>query len=176
MTSISLDLNDPRSELVGEVMANKTCRRILSALSEKELTQAEIATHLGAGMSTVDYAVKKLIAAGLIETYKSFFSSKGKKVVAYRVAHKRIIISPRPIVKGVLPALGITALIAFGIKLFQTPTTLTNSKSVSLEASGTMADSTLYTILEQAPQSWAWFFIGACVALIIFLLWNWERK
>src|SRR3989344_9293576 len=104
-SSINIDLDDPRTGLVAEALANKTCVKILSLLAEHELREVDIAKKLELPINTVEYNLNKLINSGLIEKSKIFFwSVKGKKTPTYKVANRKIIISPKRIIKGVVPA------------------------------------------------------------------------
>jgi len=99
---INFDVDDPRASAIAEVMANKTCKKILSLLTEKDMSVSEIANNLNMPLNTIDYNVKKLVEAGLIEPIKSvFWSVKGKRIPVYKISNKKILISPRKI--GVMP-------------------------------------------------------------------------
>lgn len=93
---LMLDLNDPRSSKVAEVIANKTCKKILGLLAERELSETDISRELTLPINTVGYNIKNLLEAGLIEKTSNFFwSTRGKKINLYRVSNKKIVISPR---------------------------------------------------------------------------------
>src|SRR3989344_3504192 len=95
--SVRIDIHDPRAAAIAEVMASKTCKRILEILAEKgEMSESEISQALGMPLNTVGYNMKKLLASGLIDKVKKFFwSIKGKRIPRYTLARKEIIISPR---------------------------------------------------------------------------------
>jgi DNA-binding transcriptional ArsR family regulator len=121
MTSsyIMIDLNDERSASVAEVLNNKTCKRMLTLLAESELSEGDIATKLKIPANTAHYNVHKLIDAGLIEQTKSvLWSVKGKKVATYKVSNKKIVISPKPILRGIVPAVIISGILTFAVKMF----------------------------------------------------------
>lgn len=93
---IELNLNDEKSAKIAEILGNKTAKKILSLLAEEELSQGDIARRLGVGLSNIDYNIKKLMDSGLIEKSSGFFwSVKGKKIPTYKLANKKIIISPK---------------------------------------------------------------------------------
>lgn len=98
--SVKIDIHDPRAAAIADVMANKTCKRILALLAERdELSESDIAQALGAPLNTVGYNMKKLVASGLVEKTKTFFwSVKGKRIPTYRLSRKEIIISPRRLI------------------------------------------------------------------------------
>src|SRR3989338_6656651 len=116
---ILMDMNDERTKKVAEVMGNATCKKIVEFLAEtKEASEKDISDALGIPINTAEYNLKKLIESGLVEKTKNFFwSVKGRKIDMYRLSNKKILISPRTFVKGVVPALIAVVLGAFGIKV-----------------------------------------------------------
>lgn len=185
--TISVDLADERIEQIAEIMGNKTCRKILAVIAEKEMSESEIAESLGIPLNTAGYNVKKLVSAGLLEKNKGFFwSVKGKKIERYSVSNKKIVISPRVGVKGVLPAVVVTGIIAVGIKLFQdlsnkyVATEGSSSASQELYAAAPLASDAARNGMEFASASSGgnivlWFLFGALAALIIVLAFNWRK-
>jgi hypothetical protein len=115
---ISLDLNDSRMKYISEIFGSESCKKILNLLAERELTETEIAKELKMPLNSVDYNVKKLVQAGLIESGSHWWSVKGKKMPSYRVSDKKIVISPKRISSSVLliPALLFGGLISLTIK------------------------------------------------------------
>lgn len=115
--SISIDLGDPRTGLVAEALSNKTCVKILDLLAYQELTASDIASKLNIPLNTTGYNLEKLIKAGLVEKSTNFFwSVKGKKTPVYRVANKKIVISPKRMITKVVPFIlvaGVLAILAF---------------------------------------------------------------
>ncbi len=184
--SIMIDLEDPKTDVIAEAISNKTAKKILFLLAEAELTESEIAEKLGVPLNTVDYTIKKLEHVGFIEKAKTFsWSPKGKAVYRYRISNKRIIISPRSMVRGVIPAVLISGLLALGIKIFfdaqQIPIAL-ESGAKSMEAiTAPVADSAIAMaqpslLISLQADPWIWFFGGALAAVIIFVIWNVWRK
>lgn len=197
-----IDIDDPRASQIAEVIANETCKKILIALAEDELNQSQISEKLSLALNTIDYNIKKLVAAGLIERVnKTFWSSKGKRIYTYRVSNKRIIISPRARIKGVLPALIASALIAGGIWVWQGASNrqeIGNTPALMKDSSGNFAGALaanseiartasdvnivnggrfmefIYSMIHD-PNAWAWFFVGAVITLLIFMMWNWVK-
>ncbi|MEK6825012.1 MAG: winged helix-turn-helix domain-containing protein [Nanoarchaeota archaeon] len=117
--SVLIDLDDPRMGVLADVLANKSSKRILSLLAESELSASEVALRLSMPLTTVDYNMKKLARAGLIEKTRSLLSSKGKLVPVYRVSEKRIVISPRRMLRGIVPAFLVSIFLALGLKLWE---------------------------------------------------------
>ena len=185
-----IDLDDERTGKIAEVISNKTSKRILISLAEEERSETEIANILKIPLNTVHYNVKKLEDAGLIEKIKGFlWSVKGKRIHKYKIVDKRIIISPKSLTRGIVPAVLISGILALGIKIFvgveQGVRAIGQDAKVVAESAGEIAVSSgvsdysgtgLYEALANAPNSWAWFLIGALTALLIFVLWNWRGK
>ena len=98
---ISFDIDDPNISKLGDVISNQTARKILDLVAEREQSASEIASKLKIPINTIGYNIEKLENVGLIEKVKSFWSVKGKKMPFYKVANRKIIISPRKQVKGI---------------------------------------------------------------------------
>ncbi|MEM2121682.1 MAG: helix-turn-helix domain-containing protein [Candidatus Woesearchaeota archaeon] len=90
-TFLVLSLDDERISKVAEVMSNKTSIRILKLLSNKSLTESEIAEQLRIPLSTVHYNIQKLLEAGLIEAKEYHYSKKGKEINHYAVSKQYVI-------------------------------------------------------------------------------------
>ena len=117
--SISIDLGDPRTSKVAEALSNKTCVKIIDLLASQELTASDISSKLGIPLNTTGYNLEKLIAAGLVEKTSNFFwSVKGKKTPVYKVANKKIIISPKRLIRNVIPFLLVAGVLAILVASF----------------------------------------------------------
>lgn len=201
---LMIDVNDERASALAEILSNKTCKKIIQLLSEKELSETEISNALKSPANTVNYNVKKLMDSGLIEKANKFWSVKGKSVSTYKISNKKILISPRPMVRGVLPVAIITGLVALGIsKLFSVASnTLNYSNDVySVSSSGAGVASGMMkvaapSIAQQAPDRvteavtsagtvvtagsgigpWAWFLLGAWISILLFVGWQVWKK
>jgi DNA-binding transcriptional ArsR family regulator len=183
--SIHIDIDDPRTGLVAEALANKTCVKILSFLAETELTAVDIAEKLHAPLNTTGYNLDKLIRAGLIEKSVNFFwSVKGKKMPTYKVANKQIIISPKRIVNGVVPAVLASGVAMMIIRQFTLRETVNGGAAVFKSFANDVGVETARTFVAETTQTsgssssvfmqvWPWFFLGAVFSLFVFFLWNW---
>ncbi len=187
-SSISIDIDDPRTGLVAEALANKTCVKILGLLAEKDLTAGDIAAHLKIPLNTTGYNLEKLIASGLIEKSTDYFwSVKGKKTPVYKVANRRIVISPKRMIKGVVPAVlisGIAAVVLRWFTMFSAPKNIGATERLADSANGVSAGaSSIATTVPEIASNvvsntsalsgvWGWFFIGALFSLIILFLWD----
>ena len=190
-SSIMIDLDDPRSARIGEIIGNKTAKRVLGVLADGERSESEIASELELPMNTIGYNVRKLEEAGLIEKVKGFlWSVKGKRIHKYRVVNRRIVISPRAMIKGVVPSVLICGLIAAGIKMLigvekVSQTAVSNEAMLvkgASEVAGGGAGLVEPGVANAAARSfvqsnvWAWFLLGALVGVLIVILWNIDWK
>jgi len=182
-SSIMIDLDDPRTSKIADVISNKTTKKILSLLVEQELSETELSKSLEIPLNTIEYNINKLEETGLIEKAQGFFwSPKGRKVYKYKVSNKKIVISPRTITKGIIPTIIITTFLAFLIKvLLGSSQALVSQKDfqetapiVAVGAAESMKAVEPSNIIPSATisNSWAWFLLGAFLALAIFLTWN----
>ncbi|MCL6500851.1 MAG: helix-turn-helix domain-containing protein, partial [Candidatus Pacearchaeota archaeon] len=86
---LMVSLEDPRTRKIAAVLSNKTCKKIIDMLAEKEASKSEIAKALKIPLNTTEYNVNKLVEAGLIEKSKNYFwSAKGKKIEIYKISNK----------------------------------------------------------------------------------------
>lgn len=197
---ILMDLSDERSKKISEVLGNKTCKKIIDFLAEKEASEKDIADALSIPINTVEYNLNKLIESGLIEKAKTFFwSVKGRKIDMYRLSNKKILISPKTLIKGVIPSLIALGLGAFVIKI------ISDNQINQLDVSGTAGSGVSDSVVSNAPSAaekvassiqsympppqnisnvasfistdaWAWFLLGGLFVILIFLLWNQYKK
>ena len=190
---IMLELDDEKLKVLTDVLSNKTAKKILEYLADKEASETEIVRDLDLAANTVNYNVRKLIEAGLVESGKKWFwSVKGKKVLKYKVANKKIIISPKNSSTNnkILGAFVITGIAAFLIKVFSVnfislPNTIPSyaadsgmeaAKVVSDTAvSGVSAGSGVAQAVQISNNFWIWFLFGGIAALIIFMILNWKK-
>lgn len=192
---ISLDLDDERTEGIAEILGSKTCKKILSLLSEKEMSQSEIASELGLPINTVEYNIKKLVGSGFIEADGGFlWSIKGKRILKYHVVNKKIVITPKFSLKGVLPVIALSGVAGMflnrifekGYMISETASkTLVENISGPLMATGIASSSAAERTADVANYGnqvasgmgnvGLWFVFGVLFGLLLFLIWNWRR-
>lgn len=180
---ILMNLEDEHSKKVAEAISNKTARKILDYLSSREESGAEeIAKELQLPLSTIDYNLKNLKKAGLIEAKHFQWSSRGKRIILYRVAKKFIVIAPKGVswkdeLKKILPFIGISAIAALIIEYATKPLPYL----AAMKESAPLADSgKLYAAapsmaaraepIIQNPHYGLWFFIFSIAVILIYLL------
>ena len=193
---IIFSLEDEKAKNLGEVISSSACKKIVNFLAEREASASEISRELKMPLNSVDYSVKKLIAAGMIEKVKKFFwSSKGKKIESYKVVNKVIVISPRKTdvyskLKGIVPVIVISALLTLIVGAYYgSQSSNLAEKSMSylpeggLMASAPMASESADLVAGSVQSSgiisyfspWGWFAIGVVLAIILFVIWNWKK-
>ncbi len=183
-----LDLDDQRIANLADVISNKTSKKIIGYLADKEASETEIANALKLPANTVNYNIKKLLESGLIEKTKTYFwSVKGKKIPYYKVANKKIIISPKPIraIVPVITAFIVTGIAALGIKIYTSSlakSSFAADKSIVMQeyagagqiaAASDTATAKSVEIASQLPylsDLWLWFLLGGITALVIYLI------
>lgn len=189
---LMVSLEDERAKHISEVLGNKTCKKILDLLSEKELTETEIAETLKIPLNTVDYNIKKLLKTNLIEKTKNYFwSTKGKKIPVYKISNKFIVISPKKsksYFKPIIPAIVLSTILTFFVWLFSRTAYFSQRVAVeenvealkgAAEVAGAQAQTsfTLQSFLASIP-SWGWLLIGVLIAIIsylVILIISWKR-
>ncbi|MCX6742593.1 MAG: winged helix-turn-helix domain-containing protein [Candidatus Pacearchaeota archaeon] len=197
---LMFDLEDEKSRKLGEAISNPNCKKIINLLAEQELTASEISKKLKIKLNALDYNLKKLVGAGIIEKSKHFWSVKGKKIPTYRVVNKVIVIQPKKTsnsnvyskLRGFIPAILVLALltlvIAFQVNQQISSPSSYNGFEDSLKtaefnsSSASESNSTDAIIvgleIQESPsffQPWMWFALGALLAIIIIIVVNWKR-
>jgi len=185
--SIMVNLGDEKAKEISEVIGSKSCNKVLNLLAEGDLTVSDISGKLKMPINTVDYNVKKLRKAGLIEKASHFWSVKGKRMPTYKVSNRKIIISPRKSMAKIFGwTLGLTGLVALTIREFTKVTDIVTDDLVV--GSSKIFAETATASLESAPvildgaqggsagfiqflsgvSPWSWFLFGAWFAIFLF--------
>jgi DNA-binding transcriptional ArsR family regulator len=169
---IMFSMDDDRIKYLSESLSNPSCKKILNLLSEKELTETDIARELKIPLNTVDYNIKKLIKVGLIEKTSHFWSIRGKKMPVYKVSNKKIVISPKKSISLtalVASVLG-TGILALGVRKFVQPPQ--DDFIMIAEDFGPMAlersAETASGLISTAFAPWQWFLVGAWLGIVLF--------
>jgi len=181
---ILLNMDDEKSGKMAEVMANKTCKKILSALAEEELSETDISRKINLPLNTIEYNLNKLISSGLVEKAKThFWSVKGKKIPVYKLANKYIVIAPKTsskVLKNFLPVALVSLIGALIIRFFTlngfnqrlTESAGKSAEIVPLLSAGESANFAGLRLWDKiiAIPGWEWFLIGAWFAVVLFLI------
>ena len=180
---VLVSLEDEKAEKLANILGNKTCKKILNLLTEKEKSESEIAKELGMPLNTVDYNIKKLIKAGLIEEKKHLWSSKGKRISFYKVSNKYIIISPKKTyqsqLKTILPVVFVSAIFtAFVLWYSKVKNFVQGTVPRTEEAmiTGAKEIGTLSHNLLILKNPIIWFLIVLWIGIVIYVILNLKSK
>ena len=189
---IWVSIDDERAKKIAGVLGNKTCKKIIEFLSDKnESGEKDISDALKMPINTVEYNVKKLIGAELIEKTKNFFwSKKGKKIKMYKLSNKSIIISPKASninfkIKSLVLVFGISGIMGLLIRQLTIRNVVRNNENVlssagqkviEVSSEGAQTAASVGENFFLATPIWVWFLTGALFAIIIFTLVNWNSN
>lgn len=186
-------LDDEKSKKLGEVISSSSCKKIVNLLADGEMSESEIAGKLGMPLNTIEYNLKNLERAGLVEKAKRWWSVKGRKIETYKLANKLIVISPKKTLTGklagIIPVAIISGIFAgilgwyykFGSVFYGAKDAV---QERALQTGGDMASSvSSYTpdvvncasVASSSGNIWLWFLAGSLVAIAAFLIWNWKK-
>ena len=125
-TFVLISLDDNKSKELASAISSNSAKKILDYLGSKEESSAnEISKELSIPLATVEYNLKLLLKAGLLESKEFKWSEKGKKIDLYQVAKKLIIISPKGTeslaskLSNLLPAVLITFLGSIAVYFYR---------------------------------------------------------
>ncbi|MGM5480161.1 MAG: ArsR/SmtB family transcription factor [Nanobdellota archaeon] len=81
---------------IAKRLSSLTASKILQSLQENSLLSAsEISTKTGLALTTINYHLKSLVKAGVVDDSSFTYSAKGRTVVKYGLVDKPIIILPK---------------------------------------------------------------------------------
>jgi len=199
-----VSLEDSKSKVISEVLGSKTCKKIISYLSEKkEASQKDLSDALSIPMNTLDYNIKKLLDSGFIQKRRNFFwSKKGKKIMMYELSNKSIVISPKKSpsqkLKSILPSLILTAAGTFAIWVYEKVKYATDysrdniftpavdyaeeySQELLLKGAGVAQSTGIGSSGDSSLATsalvpvWPWFLAGAVLVIATISIINWRK-
>jgi len=187
-----VSLSESKTKELAQAVSNETCRKILNYLADKDATETELSEKLSIPISTVHYNLQQLKKGGLVISEEYHYSKKGKEINHYQLANKYIIIAPKSThgikekLRTILPATLILAagagLIQFFSKIFKsnifaaqklTGDTLTEAAPLLINAAPKATELTQTSLFSNIAL---WFFIGAVLALLIYILVDWIKN
>ncbi len=191
---IAIDLDDEKSKHISEVLTNDTCKKILMFMSEiSEVTESDISKSLNIPLNTVNYNMKKLLQASLVEeSDKILWSEKGKRIRIYGISNKSILITPRTkskmnklltslitVALSALAGLSIRFALRSELKPLEEDIYSTGEAAIAttqkfFAESSAQNISKIAELISSVP-SWGWFLAGSLFALIIILILNWRK-
>jgi DNA-binding transcriptional ArsR family regulator len=177
-----ISMDDDRAKKLADVLGNKSCKKIIDLLAEKDMSEKEISIQLKIPINTVEYNLKKLLNAEIVEKTKKFFwSKKGKKIEMYTLSNKSIIISPKSRisskVKSILPTALLSLAGALAIKYNYSLNIIRQSaKDAMLKSTPTITEEAgSFFSTPQPFPIWGWFLVGAIFTLVIITILNWRK-
>jgi DNA-binding transcriptional ArsR family regulator len=176
-----VSLNDAKD--LAQTISNDSCRKILNALADKEMTETELSKILEIPISTVHYNLKALEKAKMVEVEEFHYSKKGREVNHYKLANKFIIIAPKDTygfkgklskqLKNLLPVAAVTLGAAWFINSYNS---INVRESGAMMAADSMMKSSEMLIKPELINPVTWFLYGAGFALVLAFLWQMLRK
>lgn len=179
-----ISLEDERAKHLSNVLSNKTCKKIIDLLADNEFSENDLANKLNQPINTIEYNLKKLVQSGIVEKSQNWFwSSKGKKIIMYKLSNKSIVISPKKTsiekLKKIFPVTLIFSLATIFIGILTTSKKtisdyagneimLTATKASEIVSPGMILDSSTF-------PTWAWFLFGWISAIIVYSIINWRK-
>lgn len=174
-----VSFEDERTKIIADILGNKTSGKIIDFLSEvKEASEKDISDKLSLPLNTVEYNLKKMIKAGLVEETKNFFwSPKGRKIKMYKFSNKSIVISPKSNkisseIKQIIPMAFISGVTAVGIKFYldsKNAILMAEEKTVALASEAATNTASQSANIINTGDYWMWF-LGGAVFIIVMLM------
>ena len=199
---IMISLDDEKTKNIADVLGNKTAKKILDFLAEAaETSEQDLSRALNVPINTIEYNLKKLLDAGLVEKAKNFFwSRKGRKIDMYKLARKHIVISHKTKpslskLKSIVPTALISGVIVWIVYYFvrakeavvrapelagsldKVVSTAGSEAVRAAEAGAAEVAGVSVSFIDKlvALPAWSWFLMGVAVALVIMLILNWRK-
>ena len=191
---LMLNLEDDNSKHIANVISSETSKKILNLLSEKSLSETDIANKLNIPLNTVHYNVQQLLKSSLIEVKDFLWSEKGKKIQYYQLSNKLIIIAPKNNsenfinkLKEILPVFIFGSIFSLGIYIYQKYWNVLFGKDEAIQMMWAPAKESAVAItsapaasrmmqITNEPNYALWFFSGLLFFLIVYLFYNYFRK
>ena len=133
-----VNLADEKSKKLGELIGNKTARKILELLGKKEYTATDLAKELNLPLSTIHYNLTNLEQSKLIKADEYHYSKKGKEIKHYALANKLVIIAQEQptesIIQKLKKILPVSILVGAMATAFQYYTTAPSMEVVAEES------------------------------------------
>jgi predicted transcriptional regulator len=79
------------SDEVFEALSSETARKILTGIHEEPTTASTLADQVGTSVQNVQYHLKQLQAADLVETIDTWYSSKGREMSVYGPSNQPLV-------------------------------------------------------------------------------------
>jgi DNA-binding transcriptional ArsR family regulator len=103
---VVFSMKEEKAKEIARVIQSKKAKAILDLLAEGRRTPSEISKELSFPMSTVQFNLDLLRAAGLIKATAKRYSKKGREIKYYEPAKKVIVLAPETAKQGIIEMLG----------------------------------------------------------------------
>lgn len=93
-------VDDERADEVLSALSATTTRRVLAALHDDPAPPSALADRLDTSLQNVDYHLRKLLEAGLVEAAGTAYSEKGREMTVYAPADRALVFVAGPASAG----------------------------------------------------------------------------
>lgn len=90
--STVFDITGEQSEVVFKALSSDTARSIFASLSEEPQTVSDLADRVDTSMQNVQYHIKRLVEADLVEPVDTWYSVKGREMNVYAVTAEELVL------------------------------------------------------------------------------------
>ncbi|MFC1648846.1 helix-turn-helix domain-containing protein [Nanoarchaeota archaeon] len=91
---VLVSFSDAKGKKVVQALANETCKKILDALSKGGMTSGQLAEKLNMSIPRIQYNMKQLVDAKLVQVKSFSYSEKGREMDIYTLTNKYFVIGP----------------------------------------------------------------------------------
>lgn len=186
---LMFSLEDEKSKKLGEVISNSSCKKIMNVLADGDMSETDLAKKLNMPTNTVEYNLKNLVSAGLVEKSRHWWSVKGKKIETYKLANKLIVISPKKSISsklsGIVPVAVISGVFAGLLGWYYKYGRVFSARNVVQNTDKALESEVVGSISSYAPDAvqsmsspgnpWLWILGGSLITLILFILFYWKK-
>ncbi len=154
-----VNLSDEKSKKLGELIGNKTARKILELLGKKEYTATDLAKELNLPLSTIHYNLTNLEQNKLIKADEYHYSKKGKEIKHYALANKLVIIAQEQptesLIQKLKKILPVSILVGAMATAFQYYTTAPSMQVIAEESTFALKATAERVVEEEAVESFS---------------------
>ncbi len=182
-----IDLENEKAKHLAGILGSKTCKKIINILAEEEASENDLAEKLNIPINTIEYNLKKLVSAGVVEkSLNWFWSKKGKKIPMYKLSNKSIVIQPgksaKEKLKKILPAFLLSGVATILVGILTKPKEILqidySSEPMLMESTNKAMDFAAESSTIISPSEfpiWGWFLAGSLLAIAIYAILNWRK-
>ncbi|KAB1194229.1 helix-turn-helix domain-containing protein [Haloferax sp. MBLA0076] len=180
--------DDEASDLLS-ALSSATARHILAALHEQPTNAADLAERVETSLQNVQYHLRKLDAAGLIEVVDTVYSEKGREMKVYAPADRPLVVvaateetrsGVASILSSLLGAVAVLGLLSalvqwFAMRGLREIAPVAQSGGAEADAVTTVATEAAPAVVQGFPPGLA-FFAGGLVILLAIAVVQFSRR